>query len=269
MIDKLLGYNIYKYSQEIPPLERKVAVTLGDQIPIIGEKVFQHLIQHDDILRVKDLEIAEEPFSLKLFFEKCGFEKTVDIDYNNKATVNLDLGLPLPSHLSEIADFVYDGGVIEHIPDVYTGLRNSASLVRKGGIIMQANPCAVYYGSYYSLNPELFRDFFELNGFKTLDIFVYWYNKKSFLKKISLSRIFNSFERKKLRKEGKSAWYYAKNSDLLSTLKIERNPLSERFIKKMFQKGMPANMHVIYVGKREEIKTFEPPVPSYYPSISE
>jgi len=265
MIDKLAAHTIARHSPACSG--HNLAITLGDQIPIIGEKVFARLRESPELENCRDLLMAEKPYSLTEFFAACGFTEAKDIDYNNKAAINLDLGKPLPAHYHQTADFVYDGGVIEHIPDIYQALKNSASLVKKGGVIFHVNPTACYSGSYYSLNPELFHDFFTQNGFRTLDLFVFWRIRKALLPKFNPARIFHSFERKRLRKKGNSTWYYAKNCDRLADLRIHRQPQDKAFIGKMNWRGMPPYMHTAYIGVREEIKEFKAPVPEYYPAI--
>lgn len=97
------------------------------------------------------------------------------IDYDGKADITLDLNYPLSiSELKESADIVYDGGVLEHVANIGEAWRTTASLVKPGGCVIHCNPINCYGGAYYGLDPMLFRDIYEANGFTTIRNDVYY-----------------------------------------------------------------------------------------------
>lgn len=106
--------------------------------------------------------------------KSLGFSRAIDLDYNGKAEISHDLNLPLPKALHRIADAVYDGGTLEHVANIGEAFRTVASLLKVGGTLVQVNPLNCYGDSYYGLDPMLPRDLYELNGFTTHDVCVYY-----------------------------------------------------------------------------------------------
>lgn len=141
MID-LYCYNLFK---KYGP-NRGTAAMLGDQIPFdsTGFKTNAELMR------------------------SLGYQDFMDLDYNGKARVNHDLNQPLPASQHGVADFLYDGGVLEHVANLGEGLTSVVRIVRTGGVIYLLNPTNDYGESYYNIDPMLQRDFFEANGFETL-----------------------------------------------------------------------------------------------------
>lgn len=98
----------------------------------------------------------------------------LSIDYDGKADVQHDLNFPIDPSLKETADIVYDGGVLEHVANIGEAWKTSANLVKPGGYIIHCNPINCYGGAYYGLDPMLFRDFYEANGFTVLRNDIYY-----------------------------------------------------------------------------------------------
>jgi hypothetical protein len=103
-----------------------------------------------------------------------GYDFFIDIDYNGMAEECHDLNTPLPAHLHNIADFVFDGGTIEHVANIGEALASIVLMCKLGGTIYVNNPCNDYRMCYYNLDPLLKRDFFEANGFTTLHEILHW-----------------------------------------------------------------------------------------------
>lgn len=102
-----------------------------------------------------------------------GFSKCVSIDYNGRADLNLDLNYPVPETLHNCADMLYDGGVLEHVANIGAAWQSIVAMTKVGGIVIHCNPLCCYGDSYYGLDPSVFRDVYESNGFKTLYCSIY------------------------------------------------------------------------------------------------
>lgn len=74
-----------------------------------------------------------------------------------------------PMRTAPYYDFVLDIGTIEHCFNIGLAVKNMASLVKVGGIIMHENPFFMPNHGFYSLNPTFYTDFYEANGFKVLE----------------------------------------------------------------------------------------------------
>ena len=117
------------------------------------------------------------------FFKYLGFKSYTDIDYNSKGKINFDLGKPIPKKWHGQADILYDGGTIEHIPNILQAVTNAVHLVKKGGIVIHHVPFGDYGNCYYNIDPIFFKDFFQANGFEVVDCFLF-YDCSSIFKKL-------------------------------------------------------------------------------------
>lgn len=98
----------------------------------------------------------------------------LSIDYDGRADILHDLNTPLNKIFAETADIVYDGGVLEHVANIGQGWQNTAMLVKPGGYVIHCNPINCYGESYYGLDPMVFRDLYEANGFTVLRNDIYY-----------------------------------------------------------------------------------------------
>jgi hypothetical protein len=83
------------------------------------------------------------------------------------ANIIHDLNQPVPDHLHERFDTIFDGGTLEHIFDIPTALRNVAMMLPEGGLFLSMNGANNQLGhGLYQFSPELmWRAFAEENGF--------------------------------------------------------------------------------------------------------
>lgn len=110
-------------------------------------------------------------------FKALGYEDFFDIDYNGGAEVNHDLNTDFSCrgysvHVRQ-ADIIYDGGVLEHVANIGQAFQTILQLCKVGGYVIMVNPVNNYGESYYALDPQLHRDFFEANGFETIKLAVF------------------------------------------------------------------------------------------------
>ena len=101
-----------------------------------------------------------------LFFKGLGFSKYHSVDYNGDGTLTLDLGVPLPEGLAGMAKLVFDGGTIEHIPDIYQAFRNGISMVKVGGYYAAHSPINQFDNCYWNINPEFYLTQLPAAGFE-------------------------------------------------------------------------------------------------------
>lgn len=82
------------------------------------------------------------------------------------ATLIADLAQPLPESLVGVFSLVIDGGTLEHVSDIAFAFENTARLVAVGGVVIHVSPISGWENhGFYSLQPQLFRQFYRANGF--------------------------------------------------------------------------------------------------------
>lgn len=79
-----------------------------------------------------------------------------------------DLNQPIPAHLKEQFDVVYDGGTLEHVFNLPTALRSAMEMLKKDGRLFIHTPVNNTSGhGFYQFSPELFFAAFGAdNGFE-------------------------------------------------------------------------------------------------------
>src|SRR5262249_46570252 len=122
-----------------------------------------------------EMEISSNPWGRQLgwvtarsFLAALGIHDLVSVDVaggEHAPDVIHDLNRPLPSDLHDRFGLVLDPGTIEHVFDVKTCFFSMASALRVGGAVLHLVPIYSYNGGYYSLNPNVFFDFYRKNGF--------------------------------------------------------------------------------------------------------
>jgi hypothetical protein len=74
-------------------------------------------------------------------------------------------------NIDKTYDVVIDVGTLEHCFNIGQALMNMASMVAKDGFIIHCNPFNWGNHGFYGLNPTLYNDFYEQNGFEVVDIY--------------------------------------------------------------------------------------------------
>ena len=102
------------------------------------------------------------------FFRLFGYELDVyDVVQERGCEIILDLNEPCPYTFQY--DIVLDVGTLEHCFNIAQALSNMAMMVKEGGTIIHENPFNCGNHGFYNLNPTLFNDFYDANGFKVLE----------------------------------------------------------------------------------------------------
>ena len=91
------------------------------------------------------------------FFRAAGLGEMEAMDasaYEGAAHVH-DLNEPVPAHLHEAFDFIFDGGTIEHVFDAPQALSNVFAMLKPGGVFASANGMNGWpFHGLYQFNPE-------------------------------------------------------------------------------------------------------------------
>jgi hypothetical protein len=102
-------------------------------------------------------------------FELLGCTLDVfDIVQERGSEIVVDLNVPIPANAREQFDFVLDVGTLEHCFNAPQALMNMASMAKVGGFVMHENPFNWGNHGFWNLNPTLFHDFYEDNGFEAV-----------------------------------------------------------------------------------------------------
>lgn len=106
-------------------------------------------------------------------FRALGAELHVfDIIQERGCEILCDLNKPLDQQnlydATDSYDFVLDVGTMEHCFNVGQAMMNMASLVKLGGVIYHENPFVMPNHGFWSMNPTLYADFYEQNGFELI-----------------------------------------------------------------------------------------------------
>jgi hypothetical protein len=125
----------------------------------------------------KDSEVICKRHGLKLrqipdahsFFALWGAQLDVyDVVNERGCEIYCDLNIPL--FTENIYDLVLDVGTAEHCFNIGQALINMAKMVKVGGWIIHENPANWGNHGFYNLNPTLFADFYEQNGFQVIEM---------------------------------------------------------------------------------------------------
>lgn len=108
------------------------------------------------------------------FFKMLGakYIKAIDhCDYEG-ADVIVDLTRPVQEEHHAIADFIFDGSVMDNIFDPATAFKNVAAMLKPHGRYFGSNMVSNKLGSYAAFSPQYFFDYFAINKFEDAKIYV-------------------------------------------------------------------------------------------------
>lgn len=149
--------------------------TSGDVVALGNQKTTFGLRWAENAKKLDYVRDTDPYLPAETFFRKIlGAKSYRDIDYNGRAKITLDLGQPIPESLHNSADFLFDGGTVEHIPNVYQAVKNAMLMLRVGGMYFTQNPITCYADCYHNLTALFWRDFLGANGFKMVDSYYYY-----------------------------------------------------------------------------------------------
>ena len=149
----------------------------ADQIPgIAAQHGFD--VHVDDVLRDENGEYIEETYNDVTFFKKLGFTTVHSLDYSDYEGADIvhDLNNPVPEHLHDQYDFIYEGGTLEHVFDFPQSLRNVHDLLKVGGVVAHDSPSRNHVDHVcYMYSATVFWDYYNANLYKVLKSYIYEY----------------------------------------------------------------------------------------------
>ena len=106
------------------------------------------------------------------YYFGCHTVDSMDASDYEKASVIHDLNEPVPEHLYNQYDIIFDGGTIEHIFDVKTVFENVKKMLKVGGVFLSVNGGNNHLGhGFYQFSPDLYRAVFSKEaGFNLIQI---------------------------------------------------------------------------------------------------
>lgn len=111
----------------------------------------------------------------RVFFKMLGINdvQVMDVSDYEGAQVVHNLNNPIPEEFVNGFDFIIDGGTFDHLFDLRVAFANVVKLLRPGGRVFQWNAASNYVGNaYVSFGPDLFYDYYVLNGFVDCKVYL-------------------------------------------------------------------------------------------------
>ena len=106
------------------------------------------------------------------FFRSLGFDEVSSLDGSDfeGATFVHDLNrVPVPDHLLERFDVIYELGTMEHIFHLPNVLSNIHHMLKVGGCVVHGSPCSnAFQHGFYMFSPCFFFDYYQANGYEIL-----------------------------------------------------------------------------------------------------
>lgn len=104
-------------------------------------------------------------------FSDCCVE-AIDISDYESAEIVHDMSVPIPDHLKEQFDFIFDGSSLDNIFNVATAMQNLSDLLKPGGRLIQINWSNSFPTAYAQLSPDWFMDYFAYHEYEDARVLV-------------------------------------------------------------------------------------------------
>jgi hypothetical protein len=116
----------------------------------------------------------------RTFFQMLNLNEVLSTDVpgcEHQPDMILDMNNPFPEELKNRFNLVIDPGTLEHVFDQKTALTNITRALRLGGVVVHFTPIYSYNGGYYSINPNVLRDYYSVNGFNEIKAYVIMWDR--------------------------------------------------------------------------------------------
>lgn len=181
IIKEKRGYEEFKGMSFLMLGKQDVNFNRGKLKWILNRVGFQY---RKDIIEIDDYDERNEKIDSCDLFKLLGFKEVYALDISDYegADIICDLALSeLPEELIERFDYIYDGGVLEHIFNFPQALTNTSKMLKVGGKIIHDVPCGNYVDhGFYSFSPTCFIDYYTTNNFFIDDIYLMGYQYPQF-----------------------------------------------------------------------------------------
>jgi hypothetical protein len=145
-------------------------VSSGQLAALLGERAAKISVRPDSNAILKWHGMTDSftaVYDARETFAQLGMSlDVIDIAAARGDEIIIDLNFPIPPSFGKRFDLVLDTGTCEHCFHIGQAAMNLASLVKKGGYIIQAMPLNAFNHGFYNVNPTWFHDFYPLNGFR-------------------------------------------------------------------------------------------------------
>jgi hypothetical protein len=121
-------------------------------------------------------KVASENYvSDRTFFKMLGAEEVLAIDHSDyeNAEIIINLNEPIDKKYEGIADFIFGGSVCDNVFDPAGYVRNVNRLLKVGGRFLDQNIATDHYHPYVVLPPAWYFDYFVLNRFADVKVYVF------------------------------------------------------------------------------------------------
>lgn len=140
---------------------------------MLGRQWFYGIDDKISTLIGTDALTQEDGYAEKMFQSLGAVDiHSYDISNYEGATDLVDFSMPIDGKHTNRFSFVLDGGLLEHVFDYTTAIRNAMSMVQVGGTLVLMTPSNSWNGhAFYQFSAELFyRLLTEENGYELLDV---------------------------------------------------------------------------------------------------
>lgn len=132
-----------------------------------------------DVIDIDDYDNRNEKIDSYDLFKLLGFKEVYALDISDYEGANIVFDLAdtsLPDDMINHFDYIYDGGVLEHIFNVPQALLNICKMLKVGGRIIHDVPAGNWIDhGFYTFSPTFFIDYYVNNGFFINDIHMVGY----------------------------------------------------------------------------------------------
>lgn len=100
--------------------------------------------------------------------------KYISLDRSNYegAEVIHDMNTPIPKHLFEQYDFIYNGSCMDNVFDPVTFIKNTSKMLKPNGRIIHIEVAGSVPGAFLMYSPEWFFSYYAINNFVDCKVFV-------------------------------------------------------------------------------------------------
>lgn len=129
-----------------------------------------------DVMLIGRQKLEEsDQTDLELFgqFSEVESIRAIDVSIVDGADIRWDLNEPVPEHLWNTCDFLFDGSCLDNIFNAAEALRSFSKMLRPGGRMVIAEHGTAIQGAILVFSPEWFFDFFAANDYADCQITLY------------------------------------------------------------------------------------------------